>query len=137
MFKKTEAKKVSPKGTVPFFEDLFRGIWARVVAMLGVTNARSMFEHGLAEAVLRYPVLAGIRVQDGGVNLTKLNDVLRGGGDAARNLEEALWAYLEVFTRVLSELSGEMLSRQVVEVIEKRDKGKDFSSMLYRTGLNF
>lgn len=137
MLKKGVKNKETVEGLIAYFETMFRVIWARIVPVLGVTNARSMFEHGLAEAALRYHSLEAARIRDEGVHLAGLKEEVKAGKETVEHLEEALWAYLEVFTRVLGELSGEMISRQVVDVIQSKDGGKHFSEKLYRTGLRF
>lgn len=116
-----------------FFEKIFRSIWARVVAMIGITSTRSIFEHARAEAALRYPILLRLRIREDGVSFTALKE----SKEDRAHLVEAVWAFLEVFTKVLAELSGELLSREVVSLIEKQDKGATFSHLLYRTGLRF
>lgn len=118
-----------------FFEKMFRDVWARVVSKLGIMSTRSVFEHARAETALRYPILEELRIRQDGISFALLKEDKEDVG----HLEEALWAYLEVFTKVLAELSGEIMSQDVLALIgrQSKSKGKEFSERLYRTGLSF
>lgn len=115
-----------------FFDGLFRGIWARVVALLGVVNTRSLLEHARAEAAIHYPALDRLKIRDDGVDLSPLTASIEQGKETAEHLEESLWAFVDVFSKVVSELSGEMVSRQVLAVVQRRGKGRKFHESLVR-----
>lgn len=115
-----------------FFDDLFRGIWARVVSLLGVVNTRSLLEHARAEAAIQYPALDHLKIKDDGVYISPLAVLVEQGKENSEHLEEALWAFIDIFSKVVSELSGEMVSRQVLDAVQRRGKGKKFHESLTR-----
>ncbi len=117
-------KKAAVRIDLDFFEEMFRRVWARAVSVLGVTNTRSIFEHALVEAARHYPLLFEVRVCDFGVRLGSLKKVLP-RGEKPENLEEALWAFLKIFHCLLSELSGETMSQEIVAAFEKHSHRKE------------
>ena len=120
--------------TASFFDTLFRTIWARVVSRLGVTNTRSLLEHARAETALQYRLIELIRIGDGGIVLGSLQEAIQ---KDPRRFEAALWAFIDVFTQVVSKLSGEVISREVQSAVRAKQRGHIFEEQLIRNGLHF
>lgn len=120
---------------LPLFDKLLRGVWARLVSTLGVTSVRSVLGQALDETLVHYPVLEHIRVREGGVDLSGLEE--HAAGEKMALLNQALWAYLETITRLVGRLCGVMVSRCLIDYITAEEKGRGFNALLYRTGLKF
>jgi hypothetical protein len=121
-----------------FFDTLFRGVWVRMVSVLGVSSVQGILREALAEAVTHYKVLEHIRVREGGVLLKGLEAVLQADGVATeKEVEKALWGFLELVTQKVGVLSGDMVSRKIITYVEQKEQGKAFGQMLHRTGLEF
>ncbi|KKR04999.1 MAG: hypothetical protein UT32_C0024G0009 [Parcubacteria group bacterium GW2011_GWC2_39_14] len=135
--KKRRTLKESQKGAdLKFFDTIFRGIWVQMMPTLGVTNVHSLLEHAQAETSRHYPLLKEVRIKQDGVNLAGFKKYFD-NKEEAKEAEKSLWAFLENFTALSSELSGDMIGRQVTQYIQKQEKGRDFGKLLYRTGLDF
>ncbi|MDO8435461.1 MAG: hypothetical protein Q7S89_02155 [bacterium] len=117
-----------------FFDTLFRTIWARVVSRLGVTNTRSLLEHARAETALQYPLIESVRIGDGGIILSSLQDAMQKN---PRRFDTAIWAFIDTFTQVVSKLSGEVISREVQSAVRAKQRGHVFEEQLIRGGLHF
>lgn len=128
-------KRTLKKLDLAFFDILFRGVWARLVPQLGVTSVRAVLEQTLGEAMVHYPVLEHLRVRSGGIDLGDFSD--HKNDEQPERVHQALWAYLETMTNLLSRLSGEKVSKSVSSYILAQEKGKGLSTLFYRTGLKF
>lgn len=113
-----------------FLDELFRSIWARIVPTLGVTNVRSMLTYALNEASTKYPLLKEVRVRDDGVRLDALHTEVKHGTKKPEEVYEALREYLATLIHLLAQLTGEVVSRQVRELIEKIKREKHITSLI-------
>lgn len=109
----------SKEAEVELYEELFRSIWARIVPTLGVLNVRAMLEHALAEALPGHPILKEIKVREDGVRLMVLREAVKAGELNHDEVCAALREYLATLIHVLARLTGEVVSRQVKELVQQ------------------
>lgn len=134
---KVKRGKIRKNVDLVFFDKIFRGVWAHMVAEMSVNSVQSIFRLAFHETAVHYPILEHIQIREGGVNLRGLEQHQRDTVSGISESERALWAYLEELARMSGNLSGEMTSRRIIDFVSSQGKGKEFGKLLFRTNLKF
>lgn len=114
-----------------FFDELFRSIWARIVPLLGVVNVRALLEHALEEVHERHPALNSLRVADDGVRLGHLKEEIKSGKIKEEEVFAALREYLSSLIHLLAQLTGEVVSRQIIQIVHDKRKENNIKEEIY------
>lgn len=114
-----------------FFDELFRSIWARIVPLLGIVNVRALLEHALEEVHERHPALNSLRVADDGLRLAPLKEAIKSGELKEKEVYTALREYVSSLIHLLAQLTGEVVSRQIIQIVHEKRKKNNIKEEIY------